>query len=57
MRDPSELVAAWEGVNGAAAILEGFIPFEREVSIIAVRGRLAELASYPLSENRHEAGI
>ena len=57
LRDPSELVAAWEGINGAAAILEGFIPFEREVSIIAVRGLLGELAFYPLSENHHEAGI
>jgi len=57
LHDESELPAAWEGVHGAAAILEGFVPFEREVSIIAVRSLSGEMAFYPLSENRHEAGI
>ncbi len=57
LHDASPLAAAWEGLNGAAAILEGFVPFEREVSIIAVRSLSGEVAFYPLSENVHEAGI
>ena len=57
LRDPSELIAAWEGINGSAAILEGFVSFEREVSIIAARSPSGEMVFYPLSENRHEAGI
>jgi 5-(carboxyamino)imidazole ribonucleotide synthase len=57
LRDPAEIITAWEGINGAAAILEGFVAFEREVSIIAVRSLSGKMAFYPLSENRHEAGI
>jgi len=57
LRDPSEAQAAWEAIGGAAAILEGFVSFEREVSIIAVRNLSGETAFYPLSENRHEEGI
>lgn len=57
LHDPCELITAWEEVNGAATILEGFVSFEREVSIIAVRSLSGEMAFYPLSENRHEAGI
>lgn len=57
LRDPAELRAAWEGLNGVAAILEEFVLFSREVSIIAVRSVSGEMAFYPLTENRHEAGI
>ncbi len=57
LHDAADLNAAWEGIHGAAAILEGFVPFEREVSIIAVRSLSGELAFYPLSENHHQAGI
>jgi 5-(carboxyamino)imidazole ribonucleotide synthase len=57
LRHPDDAQAAWESLGGAALILEGFIDFEREVSLIAVRSRSGELAFYPLSENTHEAGI
>lgn len=57
LRDPAELRAAWEGLNGVAAILEEFVLFSREISIIAVRSVSGEMAFYPLTENRHEAGI
>ena len=57
LRDPADITTAWEGINGAAAILEGFVAFEREVSIIAVRSLSGEMTFYPLSENQHEAGI
>ncbi|MDP9148151.1 MAG: 5-(carboxyamino)imidazole ribonucleotide synthase [Acidobacteriota bacterium] len=38
-------------------ILEQFVPFTRELSIIAVRSRSADIAFYPLVENRHREGI
>jgi 5-(carboxyamino)imidazole ribonucleotide synthase len=38
-------------------ILEGFVHFDREVSLIAVRGRTREVQFYPLVENYHETGI
>ena len=41
----------------AAFILERFIPFTRELSILAVRGRTGETAFYPLVENHHRDGI
>ena len=34
-----DAIAAWRSVKNAPAILEGFINFEREVSVVAARGR------------------
>ena len=53
----SQLSSAWEAIDAAAAILEGLVPFERELSIIAARSLSGEMVFYPLCENRHEAGI
>ncbi|MGE3109530.1 MAG: 5-(carboxyamino)imidazole ribonucleotide synthase [Phycisphaerales bacterium] len=41
----------------AGQIVEQFVKFDREVSIIAVGGASGEGAMYPLAENRHENGI
>jgi 5-(carboxyamino)imidazole ribonucleotide synthase len=38
-------------------ILEKFVPFTRELSVIAVRARTGETAFYPLVENHHRGGI
>ena len=38
-------------------LAEEIVPFERELSIIAVRGRTGETAFYPLAENEHRDGI
>ncbi len=38
-------------------ILEKFVPFTRELSILGVRGRSGEIAFYPLIENHHRGGI
>jgi 5-(carboxyamino)imidazole ribonucleotide synthase len=40
-----------------ALILEKFVPFERELSILGVRGKSGEIAFYPLIENHHRGGI
>jgi len=39
------------------AVVEAFVPFNREVSIIAVRSVSGETVFYPLSENLHRGGI
>lgn len=38
-------------------IVEGMVPFDRELSVLAVRGRDGEVRCYPLVENKHEGGI
>jgi len=38
-------------------ILEKFVPFARELSILGMRGRSGEIAFYPLIENHHRGGI
>lgn len=57
LRPGDDLRAAWEAIGQVPAILEGFVEFEREVSIIAVRSVSGELAFYPLAENVHDQGI
>lgn len=57
LRSVDDLVSGWEAISGAPAILEAFVPFRREVSVIAVRGRDGNVAFYPLSENTHREGI
>jgi 5-(carboxyamino)imidazole ribonucleotide synthase len=57
LRSEADARAAFERLGEAPLILEGFVPFERELSIIAVRSRTGEVACYPLVENHHEAGI
>jgi 5-(carboxyamino)imidazole ribonucleotide synthase len=41
----------------AGLLLEGFVPFERELSQLAVRGRDGRMAFYPLVENHHAEGM
>jgi 5-(carboxyamino)imidazole ribonucleotide synthase len=48
---------AWEKLGGVPLILEAFVPFERELSIIAVRSKNGEKRFYPLVENHHAEGI
>ena len=50
----SELPAAWRAIGEAPAILEAFVPFEREISVVAARGQDGGFACYPPAENRHE---
>jgi 5-(carboxyamino)imidazole ribonucleotide synthase len=49
--------AAFADLGGVPAIAEGWIRFEREVSLICVRGRDGSSAYYPLCENTHHEGI
>ncbi|GGL60085.1 5-(carboxyamino)imidazole ribonucleotide synthase [Wenxinia marina] len=49
--------AAWQAMAGADAILEGFVEFTTEVSVIAARGIDGAVAAYDPGENVHEDGI
>jgi len=55
-RSRAEAAAAL-GTLGPGLIAERFIRFERELSILAVRGRDGRRVSYPLTENHHRGGI
>jgi 5-(carboxyamino)imidazole ribonucleotide synthase len=48
---------AWAELGGVPLILESFVAFERELSIIAVRGLDGALACWPVVENTHVGGI
>src|SRR4051812_47619853 len=57
LRTAADVDSAWTTLGGRPLVLEGFVRFDRELSILAVRGRTGELAFYPLVENVHRAGI
>jgi 5-(carboxyamino)imidazole ribonucleotide synthase len=54
---PDEGGAALAALNGAPAILEGFVAFEREVSVIAARAQDGAVACFDPGENVHRDGI
>ncbi len=49
--------AAFAAMGGAPCVLEGFIAFDREVSVIAARSLTGEIAAYDPGENIHKDGI
>lgn len=48
-----QLVNAWESVEGQPSVLEGFIDFFCEISVLVARGKDGETKSFPAVENRH----
>ena len=54
---PADVERAWAHLGDAPLILEGFVRFDRELSILAVRGQAGATACYPLVENYHAGGI
>lgn len=61
IRTPADADAAWEALGAQAArvglIVEAFVAFQREVSVVAVRGRDGEFRAWPLTENWHVDGV
>ncbi len=57
IRTAADVELAWTQLGGRPLILEGFVPFDRELSLIAVRGRTGECRFYPLVENEHRDGM
>jgi 5-(carboxyamino)imidazole ribonucleotide synthase len=48
-----DLAAAWAAFAGAPAVLEKFIPFEREISVLVARGLDGAMTTWPVCENEH----
>jgi 5-(carboxyamino)imidazole ribonucleotide synthase len=57
LRSEGELGDELKNRNTNALILEEFVPFDRELSIIGVRTSIGDLCFYPLVENHHRQGI
>lgn len=57
IRNESEIDQSWAVVAPLPCILEAFVPFKREVSIVAARGLDGKVAAYPLTENVHRNHI
>ena len=54
---PGEAAAALSALGGAPAILEGFVSFERELSVFAGRAEDGSFAPFAVTENVHADGI
>ncbi|HET6931895.1 MAG TPA: 5-(carboxyamino)imidazole ribonucleotide synthase [Candidatus Acidoferrum sp.] len=57
LRSAEDVEKARRELPDVPLILEKFVPFARELSILGVRGRTGEIAFYPLIENHHRGGI
>jgi 5-(carboxyamino)imidazole ribonucleotide synthase len=57
IRDENGLADAWDRLGGVPLILEQFIEFDRELSLIGARSRAGEIVFYPMVENEHSDGI
>src|SRR6186713_2852685 len=57
LRKPGDLDRAWELLGKNALLYENLVPFDAEVSVIAVRGADGAVAFYPLNLNVHREGI
>ena len=49
--------AAWAALKQVPAILEGFVPFEREISVVAARSRSGQIECFDVTENEHRDHI
>jgi len=61
IREAADLDLAWDALGAQAErvglIVEAFVPFEREYSVVAVRGRDGEFRAWPLTANWHVDGV
>ena len=61
IKTPADVDAAWATLGAQAdtvgLILEGFVAFQRELSVVAVRGRDGQFRAWPLTENWHVDGV
>ncbi|RLK46277.1 5-(carboxyamino)imidazole ribonucleotide synthase [Alkalispirillum mobile] len=57
IRTPADAAGAWQAIGGQAAVLEAFVDFHMEVSVVAARGTDGSFAHYGVFENRHRDHI
>lgn len=55
--DLSVIPEVWRALGGSPLIVEGFVQFSRELSVIAARDTHGSIAIYPLAHNEHVEGI
>lgn len=57
LRSGDDAAAAWDAVGGAACVLEGFVSFTAETSVVLARGADGSVAAYDCPQNTHAQGI
>jgi 5-(carboxyamino)imidazole ribonucleotide synthase len=57
LRRRADVGPAWAALGSVPLVLEGFVKFDREVSIIGARSTRGETRAYPLATNTHREGI
>ena len=57
IREESEIRQAFESLGAADLIVEAFVPFQHELSVIGVRGKDGGEVFYPPVENVHREGV
>ena len=57
IKDQNQCQQAWQEIGNRQLIVEAFVQFSRELSIIAVRSINDEVRVYPMAENSHYDGI
>jgi 5-(carboxyamino)imidazole ribonucleotide synthase len=57
IRDGDDPGQAWDDLGTRSAILEAFVPFEREISVIAARGADGGVECFDVTENEHRDHI
>jgi 5-(carboxyamino)imidazole ribonucleotide synthase len=57
LESEGDIAVAWKELGSSPLIVEGFVPFSRELSVIAVRAQDGTILTYPLAQNEHRNGI
>ncbi len=57
IKSPDDLETAYNSFPGKSLMLEKFVDFKMEVSVIAARNTKGQIATYPVVENIHENNI
>ena len=57
LREPGDADAAWAALGGHPAVLEAWVDFSHEFSVVLARGRDGVIATWPVPHNVHDGGI
>ena len=57
LREGDDVAKIWADLGTKAAILEAFVPFEREISVIAARSATGQVECFDVTENEHRDHI
>lgn len=53
LASPDDAANAWAAIDAPEGVLEGFVDFDYEASVIVARGRQGEVRTYPMTRNDH----